>query len=368
METRLPLSALLSQAYVAFAIEFDNEFEHKVPHRTTRYGSSPGIVKAPWLISMALWIRFMRHIPLDGITFDELQSGIAISNKGLTTWLTRLGKWWGYLEIEGIDASSSSKRIGPRATIRPTAGGRRAIEVWQDLIPTIETRWRERFGNSIIDSLANSLKNLANQLDPAVPVHFPVLEYEDQKSRAARLQLSLHEYLLPEGLSKALLAFAADFDARSLASLVVCANSLRVTPDSGISVRDLPRLVSLSVDGVNDVLRQLARERLGTVGTGIAGSRLKVLMLNPKGRLAREGYLPLTEGIEKNWRMGFKQDAVTQLRQSLEAIVQSRDGASSPLLRGLTPYPNGWRARLPMIEGLPHFPMESHRGAFPDGS
>jgi hypothetical protein len=33
---RLPLSALVSQALVAFAIEFDNEFEHQMPHRTRR--------------------------------------------------------------------------------------------------------------------------------------------------------------------------------------------------------------------------------------------------------------------------------------------------------------------------------------------
>src|SRR5580658_808460 len=34
----LPLSALLSQALVAFTIEFDNEFEHQAPHRTTNHG------------------------------------------------------------------------------------------------------------------------------------------------------------------------------------------------------------------------------------------------------------------------------------------------------------------------------------------
>ena len=32
----LPLSTLLSQALVAFTIEFDNEFEHQMPHRTTQ--------------------------------------------------------------------------------------------------------------------------------------------------------------------------------------------------------------------------------------------------------------------------------------------------------------------------------------------
>jgi hypothetical protein len=33
--TWLPLSALASQALVAFVVELDNEFEHQMPHRTT---------------------------------------------------------------------------------------------------------------------------------------------------------------------------------------------------------------------------------------------------------------------------------------------------------------------------------------------
>jgi hypothetical protein len=32
MDGRLPLPTLLSHALVAFTIEFDNEFEHQVPH------------------------------------------------------------------------------------------------------------------------------------------------------------------------------------------------------------------------------------------------------------------------------------------------------------------------------------------------
>jgi hypothetical protein len=36
----LPLPALLSAALVAFTIEFDNEAEHRMPHRTTNYGAA----------------------------------------------------------------------------------------------------------------------------------------------------------------------------------------------------------------------------------------------------------------------------------------------------------------------------------------
>jgi len=71
-DDRLPLSALLSMALVAFTIEFDNEFEHQAPHRTTDFGSTPGFRGAPWLVSMVMWSRFLRFVPDDGISVREL--------------------------------------------------------------------------------------------------------------------------------------------------------------------------------------------------------------------------------------------------------------------------------------------------------
>jgi len=56
----------------------------------------------------------------------------------------------------------------------------------------------------------------------------------------------------------------------------------------------------------------------------------------------------------------------------------ARDGPAR-LAEGLRPYPDGWRAHKPylaqttaMIDdpggSLPHYPVVSHRGGFPDGS
>ena len=69
---RLPLSALLSQVLVAFVIEFDNEFERQMPHRTTDHGRTQGQGKVPWLVSMAMWSTCMRFITTEGITVGEL--------------------------------------------------------------------------------------------------------------------------------------------------------------------------------------------------------------------------------------------------------------------------------------------------------
>jgi len=72
MDDRCPLSALLSQVLVAFTIEFDNEFEHAIPHRTTSHGTSGGSTSVPWLVSMVVWMQFMRFVPDQGIDGKEL--------------------------------------------------------------------------------------------------------------------------------------------------------------------------------------------------------------------------------------------------------------------------------------------------------
>lgn len=54
-----PLPTLLSQALVAFTIEFDNEAERLIAHRTTTHGSAirpgGGSLHAPWLVSLVMW-------------------------------------------------------------------------------------------------------------------------------------------------------------------------------------------------------------------------------------------------------------------------------------------------------------------------
>src|SRR6185312_5804235 len=72
----LPLSALLSQALVAYTIEFDNEAEHRLPHRTTGHGASgPGDgAPAPWLVSLAMWETCMRYVTAEPITVGDLEA------------------------------------------------------------------------------------------------------------------------------------------------------------------------------------------------------------------------------------------------------------------------------------------------------
>jgi hypothetical protein len=67
----LPLFALLSEVLVAFTTEFDNEFEHRMPHRTTNFGSRGG----PWLASLVMWWNCMQLIGDEEIPDGILRAG-----------------------------------------------------------------------------------------------------------------------------------------------------------------------------------------------------------------------------------------------------------------------------------------------------
>jgi hypothetical protein len=90
--SRLPLSSLLSFALVAFTVEFDNEAEHRLPHRTTRHGS--GTASGPWLISMAMWLNCLRFVPEQGIVVRELERAA----RTRTNWDGM--RRWGYVYFE----------------------------------------------------------------------------------------------------------------------------------------------------------------------------------------------------------------------------------------------------------------------------
>jgi len=66
------LPALLSQVLVAFTIEFDNEFERQMPHRTTNHESEADARQSLWLVSMVMWSNCMQFVGEKGISVARL--------------------------------------------------------------------------------------------------------------------------------------------------------------------------------------------------------------------------------------------------------------------------------------------------------
>ena len=371
MKGRVSLPTLLSHALVAFTIEFDNEFEHRVPHRTANHGST-GSASSPWLVSMVMWLKFMRFVAADGITVQELKRLTQSTDKETRTWLTRLEKWWGYVVVEPDSTHGSPSRSLLGWMVRPTPGGLRAVETWQPLTGIIEKRWQARFGRDAIARLQKYLKALVDRFDGVLPDCLPILGY-DLLSHCPDRKLAASEgddasrWTLPILLSKVLLAFAIEFESESGMSLAISANVLRTIGPEEVTIRDLPRLAGVSKEAVALSLGRL-EERGFIVIQAASPSRVKTVRLTSNGRLALDAYHRKVVHIEQKWRTRFGKGAIDSLRESLERLDGDATAPSSPLLQGLEPYPDGWRAAVPKIERFPDYPMVLHRGGFPDGS
>ena len=366
----LPLSALLSAALVAFTIEADNEAEHRLPHRTTNDGPSPGAVAgAPWLTSLLMWANCLRQLPDDGITVAELRRRARTGTNldGMRRW-----RYVSYAPDPG-----RGKRPGPDATVTPTAAGRRAREVWQAATEETEARWRIRFGPAAIDGLRAALAGVVARLDPALPDCLPILghglrskfepaappdpqETADPQATADPAQLPLWALL-----SRALLAFALEYERDPGPSIAVSANVLRLLSRDGIHTRDLPAQAGISKEAVAMAMGLLAESGLATEGPDPDGGRLKVIRLTAAGAAARDAYPKRAAAIEADWRARFGPGRIQALRAALEPLAA---GDPPPLFAGLEPYPDNWRAGVKPPLVLPHYPMTLHRGGYPDGA
>jgi DNA-binding MarR family transcriptional regulator len=370
MDDRLPLSALLSHVLVAFTIEFDNESEHQMPHRTTNHGSTAGSLDVPWLVSLAMWDNCMRFVGENGVTVHVLEK-LAHA----TTNLNGMERW-GYIVIKPDPADTRLKPPRRDWMIRATPAGRKAQEVWRPLFGTIERRWQTRFGKREINQLRESLLAVISQIKVELPDSLPILGYglfskglyREQGAAAGRKDDAGSRLPLSALLSRVLLAFAIEFERESDLSLAMCANVVRVLDEKGVRIRDLSRLSGVSKELIKVSLAFLGKHGYLVLAPDGTTKGTSMVLLTPKGREAQNAYHKGLSIIEKRWQARFGKDAVRKLRGSLECLVGEPPARKSPLFRGLNPYPEGWRASVDQPDTLPHYPLVTHRGGFPDGS
>jgi DNA-binding MarR family transcriptional regulator len=356
----LPLPTLLSQALVAFTIEFDNEFEHQMPHWTSNHGGSR---QGPWLVSLAMWSNCMQFIGEEGLPAGKL-ADLARTPTNLNGMVR-----WGYVVIAPDPADNRPKPPRSQWVIRATPKGRMAQEVWRPLFGVIEKRWQDRFGKDHIDQLRKSLGALISRIDTDLPTRalpdcLPILGYGlySRGPDRERPVPAEHDLTLSALLSRVLLAFAIEFERESDLSLAIGANVLRVLNEKGVPVRDLPVLSGVSKEAIAMALGVLRKKGVVVVEQGSAGDRTKVARLTPKGLEARGAYRQLLGIVEERWQVRFGKDTIRTLRELLERL------AGEPLFRRFEPYADGWRESVRKPETLPHYPMVLHRGGFPDGS
>ena len=368
-----PLYALLSQALVAFTIEFDNESEHQIQHRTTR-GPATGS-RGPWLVSQAMWANFMRFIPPGGVPLRDVSALAAITN------LAGLQRW-GYVTVEPDPADGRAKPPRLDWVVRPTAAGERAQHIWRPLRDEIERRWRNRFGTGQISALTGSLRAVARQTGLVLPPYLPVVGVypaDHGTWLAAGRQAGRGVGPgLPALLSHVLLAFAIDVERESPLTMVVGSGALRVLARDPVRVADLPARAGLSKEAISMALGLLERRGYAVVEPDPAASRGKVARLTTRGRWAQQEYQRLVSAVEQRWRDRFGAEHIGALTDALHGLFADA-GGQQRIAAGLVPYPGGWRAHPPYLSqtearlanpaaALPYYPMVSHRGGFPDGS
>jgi len=363
MDQRIPLPTLLSYALVAFTIEFDNELERRMPHRTTRSPKGTGILGSPWLISMAMWFNCLRFVD-DGITVGELE------RRALTKTNIDGMRRWRYIHIKPSPHDSRPKPPLRDWLITPTPAGRTARELGRALLSEIEERWTIRLGPEKLVRLRDALTAIVDGFETELPDCMPILGYGLANMSPVELRHSSGASSglpLPSLLSKVLLAFAYQFERDSKVSLSICTNVLRLVGEEGVSVRRLPRLACVSKESIAMVVGYLTRHGYAVVEPPQTTPRDKALKLTPSGYTALNAYRLLVYEIENRWNEELGIERVSELRCCLKELVLT-PSAASPLFQGLEPCPECWRAKMPKPEGLPHFPMVLHRGGYPDGS
>ncbi len=369
--TPLPLPTLLSQVLVAHTVELDNEAEHRLPHRTTR-GKDPEARRGmPWLVSFALWANVLQYLDEDTVTVAELRA------RARTTRLLLGGlRRWGYVTLTPAAGETLQNPPQDSAVVRARRGGRMAQDIFRALPPLIDDRWRRRFGAGAIGRLEQALRSIFDELTIDPPAYLPVVyptqngKAEPALPRATRSGpgASIDGAALSPLLAGVLLAFTLDFERESRLSLPISANTLRVLDPTGVRVRDLPQLTGVSKEANAMCAGWLERHGCARSEPDPAASRGKVLCVTPKGLKAQQKCRRLLDAAEVSWRTTYGA-AVDELRAALEPLVGDGTLASSPLARGLEPYPDNWRAAVRQHSGtLPHYPMVLHRGGYPDGS
>jgi DNA-binding MarR family transcriptional regulator len=272
---------------------------------------------------------------------------------------------WGYVKVDEC--------------VRPTGWGRRAAAIWRQVPAEIEARWRTRFGAEDVDRLQGRLTDLVSQLDPAPPDWLPIVGYGwwSRPGQAPR-EHGDSEPGLAGLLAQVLVAFAAEFEDGSPLSLAVCANALRVLDAPRVAVRDVPSLAGVSKEAATVAIGLLEREGYATIELD-PGARVKLVRLTAKGQRALEAYRLRIRQVEAAWADRFGAENMNALRAALSDLIRRRVDGRRLLAVGLEPDPDGWRAAKPYAvqteallrdpaAALPHYPVVSHRGGFPDGS
>ncbi|HET9117607.1 MAG TPA: hypothetical protein VFN75_05950 [Pseudonocardiaceae bacterium] len=340
----VPLTTLLSWAWIAAVMEIDNAVESAGADRVGRL----------FKISFPMWANGLRLVDEQGIAVAELhrRAGAACNLGGLERWGwisvgARLGQRSGYGTSRGLRADT---------VIAPTRAGRYARRLFPEIAGMVEQRWRDRFGAEVFDALREQLTLEALTLPWSPPEVHPSDGFITHVTAGEHSPQDLPLVVL---LGQRLTQRTVEEESSIPVSLPLAANVLRVVEDDQVAVVDLPARTGLSKEAIAMAVGNLDRRHLAAINPD------RSISLTAEGLTALEAYR------DSVFRRGDGDD----VRGALEDLLHNTEA----LATGLRPPDRSWRSRKPHLSrtarlladptgNLPWHPMVLHRGGWPDGS
>lgn len=351
MGTRLPMTALLGQVCVALTIEADNEFEHRLGSCVTSDFGHLGGGGGPWLVSTYCYVNFLRMVPDEGIRAGDL-AAMGGDDRPAPRLFDGLRRW-GYVTYTPDIPGTSPRQRDAEAIVRCTPNGLRAVAAWEETFEDLVGRWSARG----LDPLREALVPVVAAIRRPLPEYLPLVEAPHRRMTVpvepvSRPAAELHLLSL---VAQLLTAITLEFEATSAHSLATWASLIRPLPSEPVLVRDLPALTGVAAKDWDAGVRQLAREGLIVVGKRTERPTGKTIRLTEVGRELQADYPGLLAEVEQPW-----EEKCVAVRKQLQDVV-------GRALEWTQPHPENWRARR-SLSMLPHQPIVTHRGGFPDGS
>lgn len=301
----LPLSALLAQALLSVTQRYEQ-----------RGAGSDDLPR------VGVWSNVLRPVG-DGTSLRELPLAARLSKRAVRAavgvaekyaWLTRDGNTvrlsragqavrerWPALDAD-VEASVGNELSGPL----------------RDLVRQLHLEWPHYpTGYGPADhSITGGVYAGGGRTDSKVPTHgtdwAPVLRHDVDGSSVEALPLSAL-------LSQAFVAFAADFEELWLGGLHLAATVLRLLPDEGLPIKEIPMLSGLKGDGKS----VLERHGYLQIVRG-ADAKVRVAVPTPRGRHTRDEYEAALQRVEARWCSKYGGEVVTRLRSALENLDVDR--------------------------------------------
>jgi hypothetical protein len=205
--------------------------------------------------------------------------------------------------------------------------------------------------------LRDSLVPVVSSIDRPLPEYLPIVEAPDRRMAVPATPVSrpAEELHLLSLMAQLLTEVTLEFEERSPYSLATCASLVRPLSSDPILTRDLPEATGVALKDWDAGVNQLVRAGLIVVGKRTEKPSGKAIRLTDAGLELQADYPKLLAKVEQPW-----EKKCGDVRKQLESVLDEA-------LDWTTPYPENWRARRPLTT-LPHQPIVSHRGGYPDGS